>query len=127
MDQVDNRALLAADDPRHRGELHWRIGWVAAVLVLGFIAVPLGRLAPRQGRHAQVPAAVLLVAVHAGLLISGKTLLERGQTPAWLGLWWVPVAVVALAVLLTGLPRMAARLRRRDFKRQLRRKPGTTS
>lgn len=127
MDQVDNRALLAADDPRHRGELHWRIGWVAAVLVLGFIAVPLGRLAPRQGRHAQVPAAVLLFAVHAGLLISGKTLLERGQTPAWLGLWWVPVAVVALAVLLTGLPRMAARLRRRDFKRQLRRKPGTTS
>lgn len=112
MDQLGNRELLASDDPRHRGELHWRIGWVAAVLVLGCIAVPLGRLSPRQGRHARVPLAVLLFAVHAGLLTSGKTLLERGQTPAALGLWWVPVVVVALALLLAGLPRFVAALRR---------------
>lgn len=112
LDQLGNRALLASTDLRHRGELHWRIGWVAAVLVLGFIAVPLGRLSPRRGRHARVPLAVLLFAVHAGLLVSGKTLLERGQTPGALGLWWVHAAVIALALLLLALPRMLARGRR---------------
>lgn len=111
-DLLGNRELLASTDPRQRAELHWRIGWVAAVLVLGLVAVPLGRLGPRQGRHARVPLAVLLFAVHAGLLITGKSLLERGDTPAWSGLWWVHAAVVALAVLLVGLPRLRARLRR---------------
>ena len=106
LDMLGNRQLLASDQPRHRGELHWRIGWVAAVLVLGLLAVPLARLGPRQGRHARVPLAILLFAVHAGLLTSGKTLLERGDTPALLGLWWVPATVLLLALALLAWPRL---------------------
>ncbi len=113
LDRLANRELLATADPRLRAELHWRIGWVVAVLVLGFVAVPLGRLRPRQGRHARVPLAVLLFAVHAGLLVSGKTLLERGQTPPELGLWWVHAAVLGLALLLLGSPALLRRSRRR--------------
>lgn len=114
-DQLDNRALLQSTDPRLQAELHWRIGWVVAVLVLGWVAVPLGVLAPRQGRHARVPWAVLLFALHAGLLTSGKSLLERGETPAWAGLWWVPAVVLALALLPRGLPGLVARLRHRPI------------
>lgn len=113
-DLLGNRELLGSDLPRLQGELHWRIGWVAAVVVLGLLAVPLARLAPRQGRHARVPLAVLLFAVHAGLLTSGKTLLERGETPALLGLWWVPALVLLLAVVLLGAPRWLAAARRRQ-------------
>jgi lipopolysaccharide export system permease protein len=112
-DHLDNRVLLSSADPRHRAEWHWRVGWVAAVLVLGVVAVPLGRLPPRQSRFARVPAAVLLFAVHAGLLTSGRTWLERGQMPVWLGLTWVPVAVLLLVALVVTLPRLAARWRRR--------------
>lgn len=112
LDMLDNRELLTTDEPRHRGELHWRIGWVAAVLALGFIAVPLARLAPGQGRHARIPLAVLLFAVHAGLLVSGKTLLERGETPAALGLWWVHAVVLLLGLAILALPRIVARARR---------------
>jgi lipopolysaccharide export system permease protein len=112
-DQLPNRLLLASNDPRQLAELHWRIGWVAAVLVLGFLAVPLGRLDPRQGRYARVPSAVLLFGVAAGLLVSGRTLLERGDMPAPLGLWWVHALVLACAALLLGWPKLAARLRRR--------------
>lgn len=97
-DQLDNATLLAARDPRLIGELHWRIGWVAAVLVLGMLAVPLARLPPRQGRHARVPLAVLLFALQAGLLITGRSWLERGETPAALGLWWVHASVLLLAL-----------------------------
>jgi lipopolysaccharide export system permease protein len=110
VDVLDNRALLSSAQPLLRAELHWRIGWVLAVLVLGFIAVPLARLAPRQGRYARVPLAVLLFAAYAGLLTSGRTLLERGETPAALALWWVHAAVLLLALGLLGLPRLTALL-----------------
>lgn len=112
VDGLDNHALLASSDPRHAAELHWRIGWVASVLVLGLLAVPLARLRPRQGRHARVPLAVLLFAVHAGLLTSGRTLLERGETSQVLGLWWVHGAVIALALAILGLPRLGTALAR---------------
>lgn len=112
-DHLPNDVLLASGDPRLRAEWHWRVGWVAAVLVLGIAAVPLGRLAPRQGRLARVPFAVLLFAVYAGLLTSGRTWLERGETPAWMGLWWVHAAVLALSVVLVALPPAAARWRAR--------------
>lgn len=112
-DQLDNTTLLASADPRHRAELHWRIGWVAAVLVLGGLAVPLARLSPRQGRHARVPLAVLLFAVHAGLLTSGRNLLDREETPAVLGLWWVHAAVIALALGVLAGPGVVRRLARR--------------
>jgi len=60
-----------------------------------------------------VPFAVLLFAVYAGLLTSGRTWLERGETPAWMGLWWVHAAVLALSVVLVALPPAAARWRAR--------------
>jgi lipopolysaccharide export system permease protein len=113
VDVLGNATLLASAEPLHLGELHWRIGWVASVLVLGFVAVPLARLRPRQGRYARVPLAVLLFAAHAGLLVSGRTMLERGETAPLLGLWWVHAAVLLLAFGILGLPRFAARVARR--------------
>jgi lipopolysaccharide export system permease protein len=112
-DHLANSVLLSSDDPRLRAEWHWRLAWVAAVVVLGFAAVPLGRLAPRQGRLARVPFAVLLFAIYAGLLTSGKTWLERGETPASLGLWWVHVAVLLLAAVLVASRRLPAMWRSR--------------
>jgi lipopolysaccharide export LptBFGC system permease protein LptF len=38
---------------------------------------------------------VLLFAIYAGLLTAGRTMLGRGELPAALGLWWVPVVVLA--------------------------------
>lgn len=108
VDALGNAELLGSADPLLVSELHWRLGWVVAVLVLGLLAVPLARLSPRQGRHARVPLAILLFAVHAGLLTSGRTLLERGETPLVVGLWWVPAAVVLLALAVLSAPRVYA-------------------
>ncbi|MDQ2641133.1 MAG: LPS export ABC transporter permease LptF [Pseudomonadota bacterium] len=112
VDGLANRTLLASVDPRYTAELHWRIGWVASVLVLGLLAVPLARVRPRQGRHARVPLAVLLFALHAGLLTSGRTLLERGETNPMLGLWWTHALVIALGLAMLGMPRLDTALSR---------------
>ncbi len=96
VDGFTNRELMASDDPRQHAELHWRIAWVVAVLVLGLAAVPLSRLAPRQGRYARLPWAVLLFGLYAGLLTAGRTMLARGELPMLAGLWWAHALVVVV-------------------------------
>jgi lipopolysaccharide export system permease protein len=113
LDQLATGELLRAADGILRAELHWRIGWVVNVIVLGLLAVPLARLRPGQGRHARLPWAVLLFAVYAGLLTTGRLMLERGDMPAVLGLWWVHAVIVALGVVGLQSPRWSATLRRK--------------
>jgi lipopolysaccharide export system permease protein len=116
VDALTVAQLRASPDPRFNAELHWRVSWVLITVVLGLVAVPLSRLRPRQGRHARVVWAVLLFAVYAGLLSAGRTLLERGETPRPLGLWWAHAVAVALAAGVLLLPRVGnalARQRRR--------------
>lgn len=106
--------LRAATDPYSYAELHWRIAWVLITLLLGVLAVPLARLRPRQGPHARVLWAVLLFGVYAGLLSAGRTLLERGVTPRFAGLWWVHAVALALGAGILLLPRLGDwRARRR--------------
>jgi len=101
VDGLTNRELLAAGGPRQLAELHWRIAWIIQVIVLGLAAVPLARLAPRQGRHARLPWAVLVFGVYAGLLTAGRTMLGRGELPAVAGLWWAhALAIISILLLL---------------------------
>ncbi|MEN9705569.1 MAG: hypothetical protein RLZZ393_1448 [Pseudomonadota bacterium] len=104
--------LRRSTDGRYQAEYHWRLASVVITLVLGVLAVPLSRLRPRQGRYARVVWVVLLYAIYANLLISGRTLIEKGSVPAWLGLWWVHVVMVLLGLGILGLPRALERLRR---------------
>jgi lipopolysaccharide export system permease protein len=82
--------------------------------------VPLARLAPRQGRYARVGYAVLIFFIYINLMIAGKTWIEKGVTPAWLGLWWVHVVVGVFATGMLYLPRWLANVRyRRNMARRL--------
>jgi lipopolysaccharide export system permease protein len=93
--------LVGSANPAERTELQTRLSWPLMTLVLALLALPLGRLRPRQSRFARVWLAVLLFALYANLLQVAGLWLERGTTPAWLGLWWVHgvVALVAWAAL----------------------------
>jgi lipopolysaccharide export system permease protein len=60
--------------------------------------------------------AVLLFAIYAGLLSAGRTMLERGETPRPLGLWWAHAAALLLAAGVLLLPRVVNALARRGSK-----------
>jgi lipopolysaccharide export system permease protein len=104
-------ALGASADLEHRAELHWRIALPVMAVIMALIAVPLARLAPRQGRYARVGYAVLIFFVYINLMIAGKTWIEKDAMPEWLGLWWVHLVVAALAVAILFLPRWLSRAR----------------
>ena len=113
LEGVATRSLLGADDPKQRAELHWRIALPIMAVIMALIAVPLARLAPRQGRYARVGYAVLIFFVYINLMIAGKMWIEKGVTPAWLGLWWVHAVVGLLAAGILLIPRWLARSRYR--------------
>lgn len=77
-------------------ELHWRFSMPLSVIILGLIAVTLSRVDPRQGRFARVFAAILVYVVYSNMMGVGRSWLERGVVPSWLGLWWVHIAAITL-------------------------------
>jgi len=97
LDAVPTQALWPATGAAAQAELHWRIATPLMVLVLGVLALPLGRGEPRQARYGRILAALLIYINAMILLVLGKGWLALGTLPAWLGLWWllVPMAVLA--------------------------------
>ena len=107
--------LLASDDRNKRAELHWRIAMPVMCVVLTLLAVPLSRLRPREGRYARFMQAVLIYFVYTTILSAAKVWIARGQVPAYLGLWWVHLIVIALTLIYLYGPAAIARLRYRDL------------
>lgn len=93
-DGVATAELLGSDDPRDVAELQWRISGPIMLLVLAFIAVPLSKTRPREGRYGRVIIGVLTYVVYSNLLGVARLALERGQVPAWVGLWWVHIIFI---------------------------------
>jgi lipopolysaccharide export system permease protein len=89
LDELSSAQLFGSDNPRLQGELQWRMGLPIMTLVLTVLAVPLGRLHPRQGRYAHVWIAVLVFALYSNLALAARTWLEHGKIAPRLGLWWV--------------------------------------
>jgi len=105
--------LVGSGDPKLHAELEWRIAMPVMCLVLTLLAVPLARLRPRQGRYARIWVAGLIFLLYSQLITVGKVWLARGTAPAYLGLWWTHLVVIALALLVIFGPTLANRLRYR--------------
>ncbi len=88
--------LLADGSPAAVAELQWRISIPLSVLVLAFLAVPLSRSQPRQGRYGKLAVGVLLYIIYFNLLGAAKVWVEQEKVPAVIGMWWVHIAVVLL-------------------------------
>jgi lipopolysaccharide export system permease protein len=92
------RALLASSASADRAELHWRAALPLSMVVLGLLAVPLSRTAPREGRYARLGMALLIYMIYTNVLSIGRVWIERGVTDERLGLWWVHGVVGLLAL-----------------------------
>ena len=75
--------------PNDLSELHWRIATPLMAAILMLLGVPLARLRPRQGRFGKIGTAVLAFFLYYQLLVAGRTWMEAGAMPTFLGLWWV--------------------------------------
>ena len=91
------QSLLASRLPKSVAEVHWRLAMPLFVAILAIFARPLARSEPRQPQYGLVLFALLVYIVGMVLLLLGTGLIGNGKFPAWLGLWWVHLPMLALA------------------------------
>jgi lipopolysaccharide export system permease protein len=94
------RELLGSKDARDSAELQWRISTPLLAMILMLLAVPLARLRPRQGRFGRIGAAILAFFLYYQLLVAARAWVETEAAPAFIGLWWVHLAALSVALAL---------------------------
>jgi lipopolysaccharide export system permease protein len=94
---VSTLDLFSQHTPLARAELHWRMAMPILVVALTLFALPLARSEPRQPQYGLVLFSLLVYLVGMLLLLLGTGLISTGKMPAWLGLWWVHLPMIAMA------------------------------
>ncbi|MGD8926137.1 MAG: LPS export ABC transporter permease LptF [Thioalkalispiraceae bacterium] len=79
-------------------ELQWRISTAISCLVLAVLAVPLSKTSPRQGRYSKLAIALLIYIIYSNLLSVSNAWLSKGILDVWVGLWWVHLVAILLAL-----------------------------
>jgi lipopolysaccharide export system permease protein len=80
-------------------EFQWRIAPSIIVIVLGLLAIPLAHSAPQEGRGGRALLGILAYAVYVNTLYMSRNWLLKGEMPLILGMWWVHILALLIAVI----------------------------
>lgn len=86
--------------PSYAAELQWRCSLALVPLLLALLVFPLSRLKPRQGRYLMAVPVLIIYTIYINLLFVARHGVEVGVLPVTLGMWWVHLALLVLALLL---------------------------
>ncbi len=101
--------LAQSMDPKDVAEYQWRITTPLATILLGLIAVPLARSAPRESRFRNFAIALLAYITLFAMVSVLRTFIEQGKIGAIPGLWTAYVIQVVLLAILVRQPRLKRR------------------
>ena|SRR5579859_7116634 len=99
-DAYPTSELLKAHDLEAISTLHWRLSVPISVLLLTLLAVPLARTSPRQGRYGKLLIAIVVYLIFYNLVILARVWLQKGISPAPIGMWWVDVLFLGVVAML---------------------------
>jgi lipopolysaccharide export system permease protein len=91
-ESLSSLALWDADKPHKPtffSELQWRLSAPIATLLLAFLAIPLSRVNPRQGKYLHLLPAITIYILYLNLLLFGRNWIENGDISYRWGLWWI--------------------------------------
>lgn len=91
--------LIGVKNPRYQAELQWRIAIPFSILFITFMAVPMAKVNPRQGRYSKLLPALALYLTFFLLLSTSKSLIEDGTIPA-LAIWGIQLFFFAIGIIL---------------------------
>jgi lipopolysaccharide export system permease protein len=81
-------------------ELQWRFSTPLSTLLLALLAVPLSKSNPRKGKFAKIGLGIVIFAFYYQLFVIAKTWVEKGRVAPLPGIWWVPLLLAALFLIL---------------------------
>lgn len=97
---LSNGMLLASENIRDKTEFQVRLSQVLALIVVALLALPLSRSTPRQGPFGRLVLAFVIYTLYLSMQGASEKWMAVGVTPAWLGMWWVHLAMASFALLL---------------------------
>ena len=101
--------LSRSREPKDIAEYQWRITTPLATVLLGLLAVPLARTAPRESRFRNVAIALLVYIGLFSLVSVLRTFIEQGNLAAMPGLWTAYAIQAVVLVVLVRQPRFRRR------------------
>ncbi|CAM3895382.1 Lipopolysaccharide export system permease protein LptF [Vibrio aerogenes CECT 7868] len=101
--------LVKNPDRRAKAELQWRISLVVCIPLLTMLVVPLSAVNPRQGRFAKMGPAILIYLAYFLAISAGKSAIEDGGIPAFVGLWPINAALLITALFVNSLDSVMVR------------------
>lgn len=81
-----------------RAQIHRRIAPPLLALAFALLAVPLARSPPRQARYGRILVGFLAYIFGMNLMLLGTDWLADGKIPMALGLWWLLLPLLGVAV-----------------------------
>ncbi|MFO7594148.1 MAG: LPS export ABC transporter permease LptF [Pseudomonadota bacterium] len=99
-DATPTSDLIGSNHPLDIAELQWRLTIPIGTLLLGLLAVPLSKTSPRRGRFGGMVLGFLIYLVYNNLLLVARSSMEKGEVPAYIGIWWVQWLLIGLIWLL---------------------------
>lgn len=91
-------ALLRDTRPEARAQLHFRMAPPLLTVAFALLAVPLARSPPRQARYGRMMMGFLAYVIGMNLMSLGAKWIGQERIPVALGLWWLVLPLLALAV-----------------------------
>ena len=88
--------LWVSNDLEEIAELQWRFSVPLSTLLLGFLAVPLSKARPREGRYGRLAIGMLVFIIYLNMMSAAKAWIEQGTISPVLGIWWVHGCVLLL-------------------------------
>jgi len=92
--------LFGSADRNAQAEWQWRLAKPISLILLALLAMVFAHTDARRGRYAGVFVAILVYFLYSNFLGIGNILLKQGRVSPIIGLWWVHLLFLALAVYL---------------------------
>lgn len=92
--------LLASNHLRDKASLQWRISLALLVPIISLIALALSKTDHRRGRYVKMLPAFLIYIFYVVSLSAARDAVEKGKIPVELGIWWVHLVYLSLAIVL---------------------------
>jgi lipopolysaccharide export system permease protein len=91
-------ALFGDPRPGANAQLHARIAPPLLALAFALLTLPLARSSPRQTRYGRVMLGFMAYLVGVSLMFNGTQMLAENKLPAMLGLWWLTLPLLLVAI-----------------------------
>jgi lipopolysaccharide export system permease protein len=98
--------IMISDNKAHQAEFQWRLSLILSCLLLSILAILLMQSHASERRYTPFVIGISIYLIYSNMLGIAQTLLKRDVIPAFIGLWWVHLLLIAVLLILYYLPQI---------------------